>query len=41
MDTFKYYSKEKGLLYNDGNDIERPYYRLEDTGGSSSFYEKR
>jgi len=41
MDTFKYYSKEKGLLYNDSSDVERPYYRLEDTGGSSSFYEKR
>jgi hypothetical protein len=41
MDTFKYYSQEKGLLYNDSSDVERPYYRLEDTGGSSSFYGKR
>jgi hypothetical protein len=41
MDTFKYYSQEKGLLYNDSSDVERPYYRLEDTGGGSSFYEKR
>jgi len=41
MDTFSYYSQEKGLLYNDGNDVERPYYRLQDTGGGSSFYEKR
>ena len=41
MDTFSYYSQEKGLLYNDGNDVERPYHRLQDTGGGSSFYEKR
>ena len=41
MDTFSFYSQEKGLLYNDGNDVERPYHRLQDTGGGSSFYEKR
>ena len=41
MDTFKYYSLEKGLLYNDSDEVKRPYYRLEDTNGNSSFYEKR
>ena len=41
MDTFKYYSLEKGLLYSNEDDVERPYYRLEDTGCRFSFYEKR
>ena len=41
MDTFKYYSLEKGLLYSNEDDVERPYYQLEDTGGRFSFYEKR
>jgi len=41
MDTFTWYSQEKGLLYNDSDEVERPYYKLQDTGGGSSFYEKR